>query len=97
MVFSIRSTAVLSLFIAALAFLPSEAFGACRVEDSAFLQSFRNNANEDLNDYARILADVYLAMTGGQSALLLDEGPRGALEEAVVSAAQSRGDTSQNR
>ena len=34
---------------------------------------------------ARILADVYLAMTGGQSALLLDDGPRGALEEAVVS------------
>ena len=33
---------------------------------------------------ARILADVYLAMTGGQSALQLDEGPRGELEEAVV-------------
>jgi hypothetical protein len=58
MVSSIRSTAVLSLFLAAVAFLPSEAFAACRVEDSAFLQSFRNNPNEDLNDYARILADA---------------------------------------
>jgi len=34
---------------------------------------------------ARILADVYLAMTGGQSALLLDDGVRSVLEEAVVS------------
>ena len=33
---------------------------------------------------ARILADVYLAMTGGQSALALDEGARNALEEAVA-------------
>ena len=33
---------------------------------------------------ARILADVYLAMTGGQSALALDAGARNALEEAVA-------------
>jgi DNA polymerase III subunit epsilon len=33
---------------------------------------------------ARILADVYLAMTGGQSALALDEGARNALEAAVA-------------
>ncbi len=33
---------------------------------------------------ARILADVYLAMTGGQSALALDEAARDALAEAVV-------------
>ncbi|MEN9704839.1 MAG: hypothetical protein RLZZ393_718 [Pseudomonadota bacterium] len=34
---------------------------------------------------ARILADVYLAMTGGQSALALDDHGRGALEAALLS------------
>lgn len=34
---------------------------------------------------ARILADVYLAMTGGQSALALEEGARGAAIEAATS------------
>ncbi len=38
-----------------------------------------DNAHRDLHGAlldARILADVYLAMTGGQSALALEEGPR---------------------
>jgi DNA polymerase-3 subunit epsilon len=39
---------------------------------------------------ARILADVYLAMTGGQSALALDDAARGALEQAVLAQPISR-------
>ena len=35
---------------------------------------------------ARILADVYLAMTGGQSALALDEGPRRAAARRAAAA-----------
>lgn len=57
MVSSIRKTAVLSLLLVAVALIPGKAF-ACKVEDSAFTDTFRNNPNEDLNDYSRILADA---------------------------------------
>jgi len=46
-----------------------------------------DNSHRDLHGAlldARILADVYLAMTGGQSALALDEATRGALVDAVA-------------
>ena len=46
-----------------------------------------DNSHRDLHGAlldARILADVYLAMTGGQSALALDEAARGAMVDALV-------------
>jgi len=53
----LRKVAVLSLCIVSLAVFTPKAF-ACHVEDSAFTDAFRNDANQDLNDYARILADA---------------------------------------
>src|SRR3954451_21200699 len=55
---SIRKTAVLSLLAVCFALLPTTSALACHVEDSAFTTSFRNDANLDLNDYSRILADA---------------------------------------
>jgi len=53
-----RKASVLSLCIVSFfLFAPGKAF-ACHVEDSAFTDTYRNNLNEDLNDYARILADA---------------------------------------
>ena len=46
-----------------------------------------DNSHRDLHGAlldARILADVYLAMTGGQSAFALDEATRGALLDAAA-------------
>lgn len=47
-----------------------------------------DNSHRDLHGAlldARILADVYLAMTGGQSALALEEGPRRAASRRALS------------
>ena len=48
-----------------------------------------DNSHRDLHGAlldARILADVYLAMTGGQSALALDDGPRRAAARRAAAA-----------
>jgi DNA polymerase-3 subunit epsilon len=52
-----------------------------------------DNSHRDLHGAlldARILADVYLAMTGGQSALALDEATRGALVDAAAASPLGR-------
>jgi len=49
---------VLSALLLSISFIaPSKAF-ACHVEDAVFTDSYRGDANLDLNDYARILADA---------------------------------------
>src|SRR5687768_15586376 len=62
MVTNLKKTAVLSLCVVSL-FLFSRSAYACHVNDSAFDPRYRCNTsgcnvNEELNDYARILADA---------------------------------------
>jgi len=56
MVSRLRILAVVSVAVS-LFVVPERAY-ACHVNDPVFSQSWRNDANLDLNDYARILADA---------------------------------------
>jgi PKD repeat protein len=56
---SLRTSVIAALFIVSFSLvLPNNAFAACHVNDPAFSSGYRGDLNEDLNDYARILADA---------------------------------------
>lgn len=61
---SLKKTAVLSIYVLSLTLLPAARAFACHVNDPAFEPRYRCNVqsgcniNEELNDYARILADA---------------------------------------
>jgi len=55
---SLKKTALLSLCVVSMFLIPARGAYACRVNDSAFSNTWRNDLNLDLNDYARILVDA---------------------------------------